>query len=372
MRVDRYFSATYTDARQRFCSAVRTSLGTLTSFAMTDRRGAANEELATDVAWFGPKTPRAVIVVTSGTHGIEGFAGSAFQSWFAQSVANRNLPDELAVMLVHALNPYGFSYGRRVNEENIDLNRNFVDFSQPLPEAPAYQGLHTAIVPANGSGELRRQADTVLADARRTLGERGFQSAVCQGQYLHADGLFYGGRSPSWSNGVWRGCLSNLPPSAELIAHIDIHTGLGPFGYGEIVYTLPLESRAAALAREWYTGLGLHIAGDDVSSATHVVGTMNHAVIESADAAEKASISIEFGTVEFPRMFNALRADNWWCQRGSPDSPDAAAARAELVNCFYPSSGDWRKGVLGRCEEVLMQTIARAARHIGGATEPRS
>ena len=29
------------------------------------------------------------------------------------------------VMFVHALNPFGFHFGRRVNEHNVDLNRNY-------------------------------------------------------------------------------------------------------------------------------------------------------------------------------------------------------------------------------------------------------
>lgn len=33
-------------------------------------------------------------------------------------------------MFIHALNPYGFATNRRVNEDNIDINRNLLDQEQ--------------------------------------------------------------------------------------------------------------------------------------------------------------------------------------------------------------------------------------------------
>ena len=55
----------------------------------------------------------------------------------------------VAVLYIHALNPYGFSHVRRVTNENVDLNRNFQDFSQPLPQNPAYAELHGLLQPPN-------------------------------------------------------------------------------------------------------------------------------------------------------------------------------------------------------------------------------
>jgi hypothetical protein len=68
-------------------------------------------------------------------------------------------------------------------------------------------------------------------------------------------------------------------------------------------------------------------------------------------------ISIEFGTVEFARMFAALRADNGWNLKDSPGHPEVVAARAELANCFYPDEPTWRRGVIERCDEVLKRTL---------------
>lgn len=48
------------------------------------------------------------------------------------------LPRETALLL-HAVNPHGSAWGRRVTEETVDPNRKGVDFGQPLPGTAASQ-----------------------------------------------------------------------------------------------------------------------------------------------------------------------------------------------------------------------------------------
>jgi hypothetical protein len=354
---DIHFSRTYAEARDRFLQLASQAHARVTSFELPEARGPRDEALTTDIAWVGPESPRGVIILTSGTHGVEGFAGSGFQCWLLGERAAALPGRDIAIVLVHAVNPFGFAHIRRVNENNIDLNRNFIDFSRPLPQSGVYQRLHAAIVPSRWSGKEKQQADDILRESWHVLGERGFQDAVCRGQYAHCDGLFYGGRRPSWSHRTWRACLANLPSSIELLAHIDVHTGLGPFSQGEIVYTLAPDCPGLALAKEWFTDLGLRTAGSSDSTATLVEGTMNHAVVEAAPP-RTMSISIEFGTVEFRRMFAALRADNWLHARASEGFPAAAQIREELLNCFYPADVGWKEALVRRCDEVVQRAMA--------------
>lgn len=353
-----HFSPTYSQARAMFRERASTARAGLTAYELQGIEGLQGEALTCDVAWLGPGSPRAAVIVTSGTHGIEGYTGSGFQSWLLAQNPEQWLPDDTAVILVHAINPFGFSHGLRVNEQNIDLNRNFIDFSQPLPRAAGYDRLHDAIVPQDWEGEARSRADEMIRNAWNELGERGFQEAVCRGQHSHPDGLFYGGIAPSWSHTVWRGYLASLPRSIELLAHVDIHTGLGPFGYGELLYTLPLDVPAFSVAKKWYAGLDLRWAGGQDSAATPVAGTINHAVIELPSVPETMSVSIEFGTVEFQRMFAALRADNWQRQRAPEGYAAATAIRQEIADCFYPDHAGWRDAVMERCNQVLTRTLA--------------
>ncbi len=95
----------------------------------------------------------------------------------------RALPASACALLVHALNPFGFAWLRRVNEDGVDLNRNFVDFSSALPSSTAYESLHDYLVPADWKGDGRRAADIGLNAYIKQHGPRAFQSAITGGQY---------------------------------------------------------------------------------------------------------------------------------------------------------------------------------------------
>ncbi|TGT53188.1 DUF2817 domain-containing protein, partial [Mesorhizobium sp. M2E.F.Ca.ET.166.01.1.1] len=101
--------------------------------------GPSGEALYTDAAYFGPADAKKLLVLVSGTHGPEGYIGSAAQLLFLRAKFHERLPSSTAVLFVHALNCYGFAWDRRVTAEGVDLNRNFVDFSKPLPSNPGYE-----------------------------------------------------------------------------------------------------------------------------------------------------------------------------------------------------------------------------------------
>jgi len=131
------FSTTYAEARDKFLSAARAAGASLVAHIHPET-GPDGGELATDCAWIGPEAARSVLLLVSGTHGIEGFCGSGAQiDWLNRGEAAQLGPDR-AALLVHALNPYGFAWARRVTHENVDLNRNFVDFAVPRPANPDY------------------------------------------------------------------------------------------------------------------------------------------------------------------------------------------------------------------------------------------
>ena len=70
---------------------------------------------------------------------------------YAEWLGARALPADTGALLVHAINPYGFAWTRRVNEDNADLNRNFRDFAMPAPVSPAYPRRGTRARRGSGS-----------------------------------------------------------------------------------------------------------------------------------------------------------------------------------------------------------------------------
>ena len=89
------------------------------------RRASSRPPLTIDVAVLGDAASApAVFLHTSGTHGVEGFAGSAIQVAYLRS--GRPPPANVALVLVHGVNAHGFAEGRRWTERGVDLNRNFI------------------------------------------------------------------------------------------------------------------------------------------------------------------------------------------------------------------------------------------------------
>ena len=156
MPVAQYFSPDYRSAREAFRTAAQRAGAALQAYELPGQRGPNDESLSIDVARLGAADADRALVVISGTHGIEGFAGSGCQVGFLTDRLYEALPGSACVVLVHALNPYGFAWSRRVNEDGVDLNRNFVDFAKPLPPSTAYEPLHDWLVPLDWQGDERR------------------------------------------------------------------------------------------------------------------------------------------------------------------------------------------------------------------------
>ncbi|MFY3309691.1 DUF2817 domain-containing protein, partial [Achromobacter ruhlandii] len=213
-------------------------------------RGREGEALATDVALIGDKTATRLLIMTSATHGVEGFCGSGCQLALLDDaeMLERARQAGVALLLVHAVNPHGFSWIARTDEGNVDLNRNAQPFDgQPLPANPEYGRIHELLLPEQWppSDSNREQIAAYIAGN----GLPAFKQAVTRGQYTHADGLFYGGDRPAASLSNLRRILQQHAAAYRQIGWIDVHTGLGPRGHGEKIYAGRRDEAEVARAR---------------------------------------------------------------------------------------------------------------------------
>lgn len=351
------FSDSYAQARQRFRSAARRVGAELTTY----RNPVDPEGLTTDVAWLGPATARHLLFVVSGTHGVEGYCGSAGQVALLEGPVVAALPSDTALLLVHALNPYGFAADRRVDEGNVDVNRNFVNHADP-PANAEYMDLHGALVPKTWYGEERAAADAELMRIASRQGERRVQALVTHGQWTHPDGLFYGGAAPVWSHRTLRSIAATFLPARERVGYIDLHTGLGARGVGEPIFRGGRDEGAFARAREWY-GPSVSRSEDGTASSTIIVGNTATAVADALDpGTELTAITLEFGTVPGFDVLQALRADNWLSLQTRVDDDLRHRIKQQIREAFCPTDPAWRVAVLARTEVVLRQALAGLAR----------
>jgi hypothetical protein len=355
MALDEFFSADYATARQKFLSAAAEAGLAVVTHAHP-LRGPNGEGLALDLVTLSPDNSahcraERVFVTMSGTHGPEGFVGSAAQiAWLKKGYWKR-VPKDVAVLMMHAVNPHGFAHLRRVTEDNIDLNRNFIDFNRPLPRKPAYDELADAICPISWDEVSLAAADAKLAAYAAQHGQRTLNRVIMGGQFAHADGVFYGGTKPTWSRETIMKILNAYSSVAKHIAILDFHTGLGEFGVG-VNYCVGEEGSAGiSKAHE--------VWGDDVTVLASTPGSGGHDGYNLTGIArlmaDKAVYgnTLEFGTYPTADMMQAVRADNWLHLHGDVRSPLGKRIKADVKRMFYPEdSDDWKARTLSRCLSV--------------------
>ncbi|MGE0659321.1 MAG: M14 family metallopeptidase [Reyranellaceae bacterium] len=350
------FSKSYAEAREKFCAAAAAAGASLRS-KRNPTDGPSGEALFMDIARLGPADAERMLVLTSATHGIEGYCGSGAQISWLRSGGPARLAKGTGALLIHAVNPHGFAWTRRVNEDNVDLNRNFVDHSRPYPSNDGYVALADAIKPAQWNEKALARAQQTIDAFIQKHGMFGFQQAVSGGQYTHKDGVFFGGNRPTWSNLAIRATVREELTQAKRIGIIDFHTGLGPFGHGELIATAAPGSPAMARTKQWF--------GDDVTSpeagtstSAIVVGVMVDAFGQEAPFAEVTSIALEYGTYPVLEVLQAVRQDNWLHAHGDLASAQGREMKEYMRERFYPAADEWKEMVWKRADEVIGKALA--------------
>lgn len=355
MNVPDYFAHSYADARSKFLIAADNA-GLDVHSHPHPMLGRDGEALAMDVARFGPPDAKAVLILSSACHGVEGYAGSGIQVALLQDRAFHDVAGRagVAVLYVHALNPYGFSWLRRTTHENVDLNRNFHDFSKPLPRNERYDEIAALVVPHDWPPTP--QVAAKLQALLQQWGPRGIQQAISEGQYEHPEGLYFGGHNPTWSHQTLRHVLQDHGRACQRLAWIDLHTGLGPAGVGERIYAGRNDPPAIARARAWW-GAEVTSIYDGSASAAPVTGMMALAAHDECPQAEYTGIALEFGTVPLLAVIDALRADQWLELHPEAEPALGARIKQQVRDAFYIDDEAWKRQVLAQSFEAARQAV---------------
>ena len=350
------FSDSYAEARRKFVEAARRAGAKLTSSKHPAERGPGGEALYLDVSVLGPGDASRVFVVGSGTHGIEGYSGSAVQrAWLR---GRPRLPKDTAVVFFHAQNPWGFAHKTRTTEENVDLNRNFIDFSRRLPQNPGYEELHPQIATPRWDEVSVEEIFRRLDAYRERVGEKQFSDALNGGQYTHADGIFYGGVRPQWANRAFRAAVETHLERARSVAFLDLHTGIGPWCEHVYLCFHPEGSPARERARAWWGERAINLQGVTHKQLATYNGTIIDAFAGMLPQAEVTAIVVEFGTLPRREMQRAGLAQRWLRFEGSRDPVLAAKVRREYEAAFYPNDPQWRKAVLEQSRDFINRGVA--------------
>lgn len=349
------FPATYREAIESWQRAVDKLGGDLMTREFLHPLAAPDgAPLRCQSAWLGAADASAVVVLIGGTHGIEGFAGSAVQTDFLGLLASGDceLPADTALLCINALNPWGYAHLRRCDHEGIDVNRNFIDFSCAPPENPGYEGLRDLFRIADP-----QQRQRALDQQAELLGQRAYEIAFSAGQYTDPHGPFYGGTAPSFSRGVIESLMAEHALARRRLAVIDVHTGLGPYGYGEIICDHAPDSGGAATALRWF-GPSCALPAEGTSSSVPKLGLLDYAW-HAIMAEDSCFVTLEFGTLGTASLFSVL-LDEAACWARADENGKARVA-TRMREHFYPRDEIWRESVVFRSRQVLWQAFSGVA-----------
>jgi hypothetical protein len=356
---DAYFSQTYAEARRRFVAAAKAAGARLQSHPIDAHQPHASESaepLTIDVAMLGADNAP-TLLITSGIHGVEGYFGSAVQLALLERLRDAAQHKRVRYVLVHALNPYGFAHTRRVNEDNIDLNRNFMASAADYAGAPdGYARLDTFLNPHTPPSRHELFKAKTLWKIFR-LGMQPLKEAVAGGQYEYPHGLFFGGKGPSAAMRIVQHHCEAWLAAAPQILHIDLHTGLGAHGKP----TLLLNETADSDRYAWYSQT---FGADRIEPLTRPGGTayspsgpLGLWMQRHFHARDYRFLGAEFGTYDVIRILGALRAENrahYFC---TLNDADFLRAKQELKECFCPQSPVWRRQVLDSALHIADQSV---------------
>lgn len=361
MTISQAFSTSYAQARAKFLAVAHQAQCSVQSY-VHPKLGRDDEELAIDVALHGAANANKLLIVSSGCHGVEGYCGSGVQITAMQDADfhSRCQRDGISVLYLHALNPYGFSHIRRFTHENVDLNRNFQNFSKPLASNPAYCDLHPLLIPNRWPASIANMMSIGFYIATR--GMKSLQKAISSGQYEVPDGLFYGGNAPTWSNLTLRQILRDHASQAKQLAWIDLHTGLGKTGHCERAFAGSASDTAGVKrAKAWWGNDGatpITAIGDANSVSSPLTGMMWQVAYEECPQAQITSLAMEFGTQPLLKVLQALRAEQWLTNHPDAPAEQALHIKQQLMDAFYVNTDDWKEKIVTQGMQALHQAFA--------------
>ncbi|HTK80374.1 MAG TPA: M14 family metallopeptidase [Rhizomicrobium sp.] len=354
-----HFPSDYRSARAAFLEACEFSdLGVRTHVHPT-AQGSDGKPLFLDVATVGPRKATAALLLISGTHGVEGYFGSGAQTGLLREGLAKRAFRKSKIVLLHALNPFGFSWNRRVNEDNADVNRNFVDHCNPPPNE-AYDSLADAIAPNDLSDENLKAANARLSAYAREKGPFALQAAISSGQWRHDKGVYYGGAHDSWSARMLRDVFREELATVEQLTVIDFHTGLGDCGAAEMITEdIPGSAGYERAKSLWGESVASSEAGESISAP--LKGTIDKAVSTWTAGKTLTFAALEVGTAPVREVFDALRRDNWLHAYAGMTHAQAQTIKRQIRDAFYPDTQDWKRRVWDHAAGAVERALVAIA-----------
>lgn len=342
-----YFKSTFEESREAFLDLAKTSGGDLHSLQVSN-------QLSFETLYLPPSSGKKerLLILTSGIHGIEGFTGSALQRYF---MANHffGLKDEnMGLLIIHGINPYGFKNERRVTEGNVDLNRNF-DLSKELfqTENSGYADLYDFLNPRKRYSRFSFYASALLFILKH--GMNSLRKAILRGQYRFSEGIFFGGKDFEPQVSLIQKEVVRVGEGFKKVLLVDLHTGYGKRGHLHL-----FGDRTPFIDQEYMNEVfkGLSIDYGQEKDFYAVTGGFTVFMAKLFHLKSKfAGIVFEFGTIDSHKTSGSLDSLYRMVNENSPNA--SLKDKALFKEMFYPESPEWRRSVLQQFQTSLQKVV---------------
>lgn len=297
-----------------------------------------------------------LVVVTTGVHGIEGYIGSVMLDVFWQEIYPGLNKADTGVLVIANINPYGMKYHRRYNENNVDLNRNFIldwngfdtTVNKDYPKVDKFLGPQKQM-----NNAFWHEADFYKSMVKEVVanGADSISNALLGGQYEYPQGVYYGGagdeKSTAYIKDVFEWTLKDA--DYKNVVHIDIHSGYGP-RYNMVIFNSVYETMNEAETKALF-GYDNVISYDSESfyATTGDTTDFYYRLKEKMGVeTELFSTCFEFGTIGdsfldsiISMKYTIEENQNHWYPTTNKIMNEIVKERYQEL--FYPTEKEWRE-----------------------------
>lgn len=366
-----HYCGSYDACRTQFLGDVKTAFGDAANVetgAIDVPSKTEGEKLAIDWAYRPASgNARHLIILSSGVHGVEGFAGSAVQDlFFKKTLKQIDRSKEAAntgILMIHAVNPWGMKHLRRVDENNVDLNRNFdVDEKLFKTENVGYDKLTSILNPTTPAGRgILTYAGFYWSVAKLLLSEpmATLRQATLQGQYKHPKGVYFGGTQFCSQKKPLEDLLTKVAAPYDRVLFLDLHTGYGNRAqlhlFGATVTDPQINEDLKATFKGFPIDAGntedfYETSGDFLAYGMKLYQSQKKRVVPMV---------LEYGTIGnlgYRGGIESLRrmiAENQLTHYGATSPKVAQQIRAEVVELYLPSDKKWKNQIMAVTDQWL-------------------
>ncbi len=326
-----------------------------------------DDDLTVDLLYIPPvRDADKLLILSSGVHGIEGLAGHAVQMMFSELFTDDILLQQSGVLFIHAVNPYGFKYMKRVTENNVDLNRNCSDNPELFASVNrAYSTVNSFINPEEPVRLTR--LDNLLfyfhaADLIRRKGISTLRQAILQGQYHFPKGLYYGGSRPEPQIEKLKPILQDICADYNIILAIDLHTGYGERGK---LHFFPNPVEPDLKRKTEFVFKDYEINWGDTDKFYTMTGDFVNYIKEINPKQTVIPMVFEYGTMNNQTIKGSVKAvktmilENQGRHYGYRSKTSELKVKLDFKKMYFPMQRKWRKKIIADSRLVFKTILPR-------------